>query len=111
MRFRGLIGTAVAAGAAVTGYAAVVERNWFVLRRYDVPVLPPGSPTLRLLHLSDAHLTPGRHRLMSWIRSLDALDPDLVVNTGDSIAHQRAVQPTLLGRWPARRQMNDAKYN
>jgi predicted MPP superfamily phosphohydrolase len=58
-------------------------------------VLPPGSPTLRLLHLSDAHLTPGRHRLMSWIRSLDALDPDLVVNTGDSIAHQRAVQPFL----------------
>ena len=73
MRFRGLIGTA-AAGAAVVGYAAVVERNWFVLRRYDVPVLPPGSPTLRLLHLSDAHLTHGRHRLMSWIRSLDALD-------------------------------------
>ena len=32
---------------------------------------------------------------MSWIRSLDALDPDLVVNTGDSIAHQRAVQPFL----------------
>ena len=32
---------------------------------------------------------------MSWIRSLDALDPDLVVNTGDSIAHKRAVQPFL----------------
>ena len=91
MRTRRLIGTAVAAGAAVAGYATVVERNWFALRRYDVPVLPPGSPTLRLLHLSDAHLTPGRHRLMSWIRSLDALDPDLVVNTGDSIAHPRAV--------------------
>ena len=26
---------------------------------------------------------------MSWIRSLDDLDPHLVVNTGDSIAHPR----------------------
>jgi uncharacterized protein len=32
---------------------------------------------------------------MSWIRSLDALDPDLVVNTGDSIASAVAV-PYLL---------------
>ena len=27
--------------------------------------------------------------------SLDALEPDLVVNTGDSIAHRDAVQPFL----------------
>jgi uncharacterized protein len=95
MRPRGLIGTAAAAGGAVFGYAAIVERNWFVLRRYDIPVLPEGSRPLRLLHISDAHLTPGRHRLMSWIRSLDALKPDVVVNTGDSIAHQQSVQPFL----------------
>ena len=83
------------AGAGVIGYASVIERNWFALRRYDVPVLSPGARPLRLLHISDAHLTPGRHRLMSWIRSLDALQPDLVVNTGDSIAHRDAVQPFL----------------
>jgi len=94
MRPRGLIGTA-AAGGAVFAYAAVIERNWFALRRYDVPVLPAGSRPLRLLHISDAHLTPGRHRLMSWIRSLDALEPDFVINTGDSIAHARSVQPFL----------------
>ena len=83
------------AGTAVFGYAAVVERNWFVLRRYEVPMLPAGARTLRILHISDAHLTPGRHRLMSWIRSLDALEPDVVVNTGDSISHPEAVQPFL----------------
>lgn len=94
MRRHALIGAA-AAGAGVIGYAAVIERNWFVLRRYDVPVLSPGARPLRLLHISDAHLTPGRHRLMSWIRSLDALQPDLVVNTGDSIAHENAVRPFL----------------
>lgn len=83
------------AGTAVFGYAAVVERNWFVLRRCEVPVLPPGSGQLRILHISDAHLTPGRHRLLSWIRTLDALEPDLVVNTGDSIAHPQSVTPLL----------------
>jgi uncharacterized protein len=81
-----------AAGAAAVGYATVVERNWFTLRRFDVPVLPPGAEPLRVLHISDAHLTPGRHRLMSWLRSLDDLDPDLVVNTGDSIAHAEAIR-------------------
>jgi predicted MPP superfamily phosphohydrolase len=87
--------TTVAAGAAAIGYASVVERNWFALRRFDVPVLPPGAAPLRVLHISDTHLTPGRHRLLSWLRSLDDLDPDLVVNTGDSIAHPQAVRPLL----------------
>jgi len=95
MRREALIGSTAAVGAGVFGYAAVIERNWFVLRHYDVPVLGPGARPLRLLHISDAHLTPGRHRLMSWIRSLDAVAPDLVVNTGDSIAHPDAVRPFL----------------
>jgi predicted MPP superfamily phosphohydrolase len=84
-----------AVGAAALGYAAVVERNWFALREYEVPVLPTDAEPLRVLHISDAHLTPGRRRLMSWIRSLDGLDPDLVVNTGDSIAHPDVVRPFL----------------
>ncbi|MDR2987246.1 MAG: metallophosphoesterase [Nocardiopsaceae bacterium] len=85
----------LAAGGAATGYASVIERNWFVLRRVDVPVLPADAKPVRVLHISDAHLTPGRTQLLSWIRSLDATEPDLVVNTGDSIAHPRAVQPFL----------------
>ncbi len=92
---RKLLGAAAAAGALGLGYSAVIERNWFALRRYDVPVLPPEAPPLRILHISDIHLTPGRHRLLSWIRALDALAPDLVVNTGDSIAHASAVGPLL----------------
>jgi uncharacterized protein len=95
MRPRTLLGTAAVAGAAAFGYASVVERNWFALRRHEVPVLPAGSRPLRILHISDVHLTPGRHRLLSFIRSLDATEPDLVVNTGDSIAHQQAVMPLL----------------
>jgi uncharacterized protein len=95
MRSRTVIATTALAGAAVLGYASVIERNWFVLRRYEVPLLPPGAAPLRVLHISDAHLTPGRHRMMSWMRSLDALEPDLVVNTGDSISHRDSVGPFL----------------
>jgi predicted MPP superfamily phosphohydrolase len=86
---------AAVAGGAAFGYASIIERNWFALRRFEIPVLPPGAEPIRVLHVSDVHLTPGRHRLMSWIRSLDALAPDLVVNTGDSIAHAEAVLPLL----------------
>ena len=92
MRARTLLSITAAAGAAGIGYAALVERNWFALRRYDVPVLPADASPVRVLHISDAHLTPGRRRLQSWIRALDELDPHLVVNTGDSIAHPEAVR-------------------
>ena len=37
---------------------------------------------------------------MSWIRTLDALEPDLVVNTGDSIAHPQSVEPFLTALGP-----------
>jgi len=95
MRARTVATATILAGAAGLGYASVIERNWFALREREVPVLAPGSAPLRILHISDIHLTPGRHRLMSWLRSLDALEPDLVVNTGDSIAHHQGIRPLL----------------
>src|ERR1039458_84019 len=97
MRSRALqaLGATAAVGAGALAYGSVVERNWFALRRCEVPVLSPGVTPLRILHISDVHLTPRRHLLMSWIRSLDALEPDLVVNTGDSIGHPQAVEPFM----------------
>src|SRR5215475_1006822 len=86
---------AAAATGATLAYASVIERNWFMLRRYEVPVLPAGSDPLRVLHISDTHLTPGRHRLMAFVRSLAGLEPDLVVNTGDSIAAPDAIRYLL----------------
>ncbi|WP_214108705.1 metallophosphoesterase [Acrocarpospora catenulata] len=89
-------------GVAGIGYASVLERNWFRLRRFDVPVLAPGQRPVRILQISDLHLTPGRTRLINWVRSLAGLEPDLVVNTGDTLAHadaipayMRAVEPLL----------------
>lgn len=88
------VGAGVALGTAVTAYA-VWEARAYTLRSVDLPVLPPGSDPLRVLHLSDLHLTPGQSRKREWIRSLGDLEPDLVVNTGDNLAHVDAVAPLL----------------
>ena len=82
------------AGAAGLGYAWC-EARWFALRHVTVPVLPPGAPELRVLHLSDLHLTPYQRRKREWVASLRSLEPDLVVNTGDSIAHRLAIDPLM----------------
>jgi len=84
-------GGLVAAGAAAFGYASLVERNWFTLRRYEVPVLADDAEPLRILHLSDLHLTPGQHRKQRWVAELAGTDPDLVVVTGDNLAHPDVV--------------------
>lgn len=87
---RAALGAAGAAAAGI-GYASLIERNAFVLREATLPVLQPGSASLRILHLSDLHMTPGQKLKQNWVRELERLDPDLVVNTGDNLAHQKAV--------------------
>lgn len=97
---------AVALGSAAVGvgYATVVERNAFTLRAVTLPVLTPGSTPLRVLHISDLHMLPKQHRKQAWLRELSAWEPDLVINTGDNLAHPKAVPAVvqslgdLLGR-------------
>src|SRR5215469_3018415 len=74
------------AGAAAFAYASLVERNMFTLRRFDVPILEPDAEPLRILHVSDLHLTAGQRRKQQWVADLAGLDPDLVIVTGDNIA-------------------------
>jgi predicted MPP superfamily phosphohydrolase len=88
------IGTVVA-GAGTLAYASLVERNMFTLRRFDVPMLAPEAEPLRVLHLSDLHLTPGQDRKQRWVSALAGLDPDLVIVTGDNMAHPGAVPGVL----------------
>ncbi len=85
----------VGAGAASLAYAAGYEVRAFRLRTVDVPVLRTGAGPLRVLHISDLHLTPSQRAKQDWVRALDRLDPHLVVNTGDSIAHPEAM-PALM---------------
>jgi uncharacterized protein len=88
------LGAGTAVGAGVTAYA-VWEARAYTLRSFEVPMLPPGTQPLRVLHLSDLHLTPGQSRKREWLRSLADLEPELVVNTGDNLAHVDALPPLL----------------
>jgi predicted MPP superfamily phosphohydrolase len=87
---RATLGVA-AVGVAGVGYAAGIERVAFRLRRVSAPVLPAGARPIRVLHLSDLHLTPGQAKKRDWVRALADLQPDLVIDTGDNLAHQQAV--------------------
>jgi predicted MPP superfamily phosphohydrolase len=81
----------VALGAGTLAYASLIERNMFTLRRYDVPLLAPDAEPLRLLHISDLHMMPGQRRKQDWVAALAGTDPDLVITTGDNLAHPEAV--------------------
>jgi predicted MPP superfamily phosphohydrolase len=113
-------------GAATLAYAWGYERKAFKLRRYDVPVLPAGASPIKVLHVSDLHATPGQPWKVSWVRDLVRLEPDLVIDTGDNLAHRAAVPVALeaLGQlldrpggfvpgsndWFAPRAKNPARY-
>lgn len=88
------LGTVLGLGAAGAVWA-LAEAQAYTLRRVVVPVLPAGARSLRVLHLSDLHLTPRQDRKIAWVRSLAALEPDLVVDTGDNMAHVGALPPLL----------------
>ncbi len=95
----GLLGSG-AVGLGCLAYAGFYERNAFRLRRVEVPVLPAGARSLRVLHISDLHLSPADLKRQRWVSELSGLEPDLVINTGDNLAHRDAVPYVLrcLGR-------------
>jgi len=89
------VGGGLLAGGALTAYAAWEARQ-YTLRHLPLPVLPADAPELRVLHLSDLHLVPSQRRKIRWLADLMDLRPDLVVDTGDNLAHRDAV-PAVLG--------------
>ena len=89
-RAAAISGGLVGSGLLTLGYAGVIERNLFTLRRFEVAVLPPGSPSLRILQLADLHITPQQRRKVEWVRSLATLEPDLVISTGDHLGGDEA---------------------
>ncbi len=84
---------ALGIGAAGLGCFAwgLVEAKLFRLRQVEVPVLPPGGRELRVLHLSDIHLVTSQQLKLNFLRSLADLQPDLVINTGDNITSDAAI--------------------
>lgn len=95
MKLRTLVG---AFCLSTLTWANLQTRN-FHLQEYELPLLEPG--TLRrakagkrsfdILHVSDLHMIPGQRQKAEFVSSLDALDPDLVINTGDNLSDEQAV--------------------
>jgi predicted MPP superfamily phosphohydrolase len=81
------LGLVAAAGLAALAWGTLVERNRFWVRREVLPILEPGAADVTVLHLADIHLAPWQTGKQEWIRSLAALTPDLIVNTGDNLGH------------------------
>ena len=93
------LGRLALVGAACVGYGFWEARH-FVIRRQYVPILPPGSAPLRLLHVSDIHLMARQTYKTDFLRALAGLEPDLVVTTGDNFSEPAALEPLVrsLGR-------------
>ena len=91
-----------AAGLVLSGvsYAALVERTRWTLRTATLPVLPEGATPLRLLQISDLHMMPNQRSKQRWVAGLAELRPDLVVDTGDNLAHARSVPAVLRALGP-----------
>lgn len=84
-----------AAGAGALLYGTLIERNAFVVRNFDVPVLAAGADPIRVLHVSDLHITARQRRKHAWIRDLARLSPDIVVNTGDTLSAADAIPAVM----------------
>jgi predicted MPP superfamily phosphohydrolase len=67
----------------------------YKVRKSSLPLLPKGCGDIRILHFSDLHLTPKRKRLAIDIKSWIDLKPDLIISTGDFIAHKDGIKPLI----------------
>jgi predicted MPP superfamily phosphohydrolase len=82
---------ALATPFAVLAYGALIERLDFHVREVDVPIpgLPDDLDGLRVLHLSDIHLSAflSEGDLARVIDAANGLHPHLAAVTGDLISH------------------------
>lgn len=88
------LGVATAVGAGVLAYSLAEARS-YRLRAVVAPVLEPGTDQLVVLHLSDLHMTPRQSGKIQWVHQLAALQPDLVIATGDFMSSPEAVAPII----------------
>jgi predicted MPP superfamily phosphohydrolase len=80
----------IAGGASLVGLVGVVNvARGFEIKRVRVPIakLPKSASGYRIVQLTDVHVGPtiGREFLESVVRASNALDPDMVVITGDLV--------------------------
>ena len=89
------LASGIIAGVATAAYSATVGRRHFVVQQETLPLLPAGADPIRILHLSDFHMTPENKELQRFLTVLGDLKPDLVIDTGDNLAHPKAVPSVI----------------
>ncbi len=93
------LGVGVAIGAGVLAYSLAEARS-YRLRGVVAPVLESGAEPMLVLHLSDLHMTPRQAGKAAWVRELAALQPDLVIATGDFMSHPDSVYSIVAALGP-----------
>lgn len=92
-----------ASSLAMLGWGAS-ELTKFELKQHTVPLFAPGTlrgaEEFRILHISDLHMIPGQETKVAWVSALDALKPDLVINTGDNLSDIAGVPDVLRALGP-----------
>jgi predicted MPP superfamily phosphohydrolase len=79
----------------------MIHSNYYYLviklHQVELPILATlnKGKSLRILHLSDLHLTPKQKNKISDLKELNSLDPDLTIVTGDFLAHQDSVPAVI----------------
>lgn len=98
--FRSLLVVA-AVGAACIAYGVFIERRWYRLVRYRLPILPPDARSpLTVLHLSDLHFVVSDRGKARFLASLPR--PDVTVVTGDLLGEPEAVEGVTAALGPVR---------
>ena len=91
-RFLQVVGSAALAGAAGLGYGGLLERSWVDVehRTVSLPGLAEGLSGFCIAQISDIHLSrfTSEEHLMAAVTRINALQPDLVVLTGDYVGHE-----------------------
>lgn len=86
-----IAGYAAGAALAAFAYGALIERRRYTLREVRIPILPPSATEIRVLHISDLHLVPSQHDKIAWVKALQHLEPDFVIDTGDNVGGPDAI--------------------
>ena len=95
MNWQAWLAVCAAVLGAIALWSMTISRWRFTVVRAEAAVLPKGSATIRVLHISDIHMAPWQKRKQRFVAQLISEKPDLIVNTGDNLGHKNVVSETL----------------
>lgn len=69
----------------------LIEAKLYRIRGHTLAVLPPESPSIRILQVSDFHMRRSNRRLARFLESLSTETFDVVLATGDLIGEPKVI--------------------